>query len=61
MGGAIKNINVVYKEVSPYRFSKRESDVLLELTKGNVVKQVADKLCIAYSTADTLYVIVATP
>lgn len=53
MGVVLDNIEVNYKEVVPYTFSKRESDVLIELTKGNVVKQVADKLCIAYTTADT--------
>lgn len=36
-----------------YIFSPRESDVLMKLTEGYVVKEVADELCISFYTADT--------
>jgi DNA-binding CsgD family transcriptional regulator len=33
--------------------SKRECEVIEKSIEGNIVKEIADKLCIAFSTADT--------
>ncbi|TXD45874.1 helix-turn-helix transcriptional regulator [Polaribacter sp. IC073] len=44
----MKPINIEY-----YNFSKRESDVIRELMKGNIMKEIADILCIAFSTVDS--------
>ena len=34
-------------------FTERESDIIEESMKGSIKKEIADILCIAYSTVDT--------
>jgi DNA-binding CsgD family transcriptional regulator len=39
--------------MKPQTISPREGQVIFELMNGNVVKEVADNLCISFNTADT--------